>query len=241
MDRRKCGHYGGEIVRNGAVIAQNAHVVKDVPAYAIVGGNPAKVIGWRFPKHIIEKLQMIQWWYWDHNKILRNYDYFTEDVEGFCDRFYDEAKQQFETWALKRSAKDDTYLVYVDYYENYSSYPTIIEEFLDAFMLDANKRLVLFVQNDVEGVSVDETAIAKLKTLAKDINESSDIKCRMEIVIGNKESAIACLLESSHFITTRTYNTVYTTCLADQFGIEIISGVDKNIVFTTSGYNMIRE
>ena len=62
----------GCIVRNGAVIAQNAHVVKDVPAYAIMGGNPAKVIGWRFPKEIIEKLQMIQWWYWDHDKILQN-------------------------------------------------------------------------------------------------------------------------------------------------------------------------
>lgn len=142
---------GGCIVRNGAVLAQNSHVVKDVPAYAIMGGNPARVIGWRFPKAIIEKLQTIQWWYWDHDKILRNYEYFTEDVEGFCDRFYDEAKQQFDLLCQRRNVRDDAYMVYVDYYENYSSYPAIIEEFLDAFLCDESKRLILFIQNDVEG------------------------------------------------------------------------------------------
>lgn len=231
----------GCIIRNGAVIAQNAHVVKDVPAYAIVGGNPAGVIGWRFPKDIIEKLQMIQWWYWDHEKILRNYDYFTEDVEAFCERFYDEAKRQFEKLSLKRNVRDDAYLVYVDYYENYSSYPTIIEEFLDAFFCDDSKRLILFVQNDVGGVNVDEQAVERLKMLVEDVNGSQEIKCCLELAAGDRERAVSCLLESSHFITTRTYNTVYTTCMADLFGIEIISGVDKNIVFKYDGYNMIRK
>lgn len=232
---------GGCIVRNGAVIAQNAHVVKDVPAYAIVGGNPAKVIGWRFPRHIIEKLQMIQWWYWSHDKILQNYDYFTEDVEGFCDKFYDEAKQQFEELSLRRNVKDDAYLVYVDYYENYSSYPAIVEEFLAAFTPDSNKRLILFIQNDVKDIDVDEAAVKELKALAECVKEVPNFRCSLEVVVGDKDKAVSCLLESSHFIMTRTYNTVYTTCLADQFGIEIISGVDINIAFTSNGYNMIRE
>ncbi len=60
-------------------------------------------------------------------------------------------------------------------------------------------------------------------------------------VIGNKQEAVSCLLEAFHFIMARTYDTVYATCLADRFGIELISGVDTNVVFTTSGYNMIRE
>ncbi len=231
---------GGCIVRNGAVVAQNAHVVKDVPAYAVVGGNPAKVIGWRFPKDLIEKLQMIQWWYWDYDKILRNYDYFTEDVEGFCDRFYDEAKEQFDSLALNRKVKDDAYMVYVDYYENYSSYSAIIEAFLEAFLSDDRKRLLLFIQNDVEGADM-EAVITELEKLVEYVTGTPKIKCRLEMVVGNKEKAVSCLLEMSHFITTRVYNTVYTTCLADRFGIEILSGVDENIPFTTSGYNMFRE
>lgn len=54
----------GVTVGNGAVIANNAHVVKDVPPYAIVGGNPAKVIRYRFPAAIVEGLQRIRWWDW---------------------------------------------------------------------------------------------------------------------------------------------------------------------------------
>ncbi len=52
----------GVIVGNGAIIAANAVVTKDVPPYAIVGGVPAKVITHRFSKEKIEALQQRQWW-----------------------------------------------------------------------------------------------------------------------------------------------------------------------------------
>jgi len=52
----------GITIGSGAAIAANSHVVKDVPNYAIVGGNPAKVIGDRFPKDIIATLMEIKWW-----------------------------------------------------------------------------------------------------------------------------------------------------------------------------------
>jgi len=43
-------------VGHGAIIAANATVVKDVPPYAIVGGNPAKVIRMRFSDEVIEQI-----------------------------------------------------------------------------------------------------------------------------------------------------------------------------------------
>ena len=46
----------GVTIGQGAVIAANSLVTKDVPPYAIVGGNPAKVIKYRFGPEIIEKL-----------------------------------------------------------------------------------------------------------------------------------------------------------------------------------------
>ena len=44
----------------------------DVPAYAIVGGNPAKVLRRRFSDDIIAALLEIAWWNWDAAKISRN-------------------------------------------------------------------------------------------------------------------------------------------------------------------------
>lgn len=59
----------GVTIGNGAAIGANALVTKDVPPYAIVGGNPAKVIRMRFDDETIRKLQDIAWWNWDDDKI----------------------------------------------------------------------------------------------------------------------------------------------------------------------------
>jgi virginiamycin A acetyltransferase len=55
----------GVAIGNGAVVAARAVVVKDVPAYSIVAGNPAKVVKMRFDGPTIERLQRIAWWDWD--------------------------------------------------------------------------------------------------------------------------------------------------------------------------------
>lgn len=62
----------GVTIGDGAIVAANATVVKDVEPYAIVGGNPAKVIRMLFPEEKIAKLLELQWWNWDIEKITRN-------------------------------------------------------------------------------------------------------------------------------------------------------------------------
>ena len=62
----------GITIGNGAVIANNSHIVKDVEPYSIVGGNPAKLIKYRFTKEQIEKLEKIKWWDWTDEKINNN-------------------------------------------------------------------------------------------------------------------------------------------------------------------------
>lgn len=62
----------GVTIGNGAIIAARAVVVKDVPAYAIVAGNPAKVVKMRFDDKTIDRLQKIAWWNWNIQKINKN-------------------------------------------------------------------------------------------------------------------------------------------------------------------------
>ena len=59
----------GVTIGDGTVIANNSHVVKNIEPYSLVGGNPAKLIKYRFTPQQIEKLLEIKWWYWDDEKI----------------------------------------------------------------------------------------------------------------------------------------------------------------------------
>lgn len=62
----------GITIGDGAIIAANSTVTKDVKPYSIVGGNPAKEIKKRFSKEHIEKLLSLKWWDWEIEKITKN-------------------------------------------------------------------------------------------------------------------------------------------------------------------------
>lgn len=62
----------GVKIGNGAIIAARSVVVKDVPAYTLVGGNPASIIKHRYSPEVIEALEGIAWWDWPVEKITRH-------------------------------------------------------------------------------------------------------------------------------------------------------------------------
>ncbi len=72
----------GITIGDGAIVGAGAVVTKDVPPYAIVVGNPARIIRYRYSDAIIQKLLQIKWWNWDYAKIQQNLDLFF-DVEKF--------------------------------------------------------------------------------------------------------------------------------------------------------------
>ena len=77
---KAAGDSGILTVGDGAVIAADSVVVKDVPPYAIVGGNPAQIIKYRFPPEMIEALLHLRWWDWPLEKIHDNLDVMNDPV-----------------------------------------------------------------------------------------------------------------------------------------------------------------
>ncbi|WP_176142454.1 CatB-related O-acetyltransferase [Halobacillus hunanensis] len=75
----------GITIENGAVIGMGSIVTKNVGAYEIWAGNPAKLIRKRFSEGEINMLQNSKWWEWDEHTLAEKSKYFN-DIEKFLER-----------------------------------------------------------------------------------------------------------------------------------------------------------
>lgn len=79
----KAAIMAGVTIGDGAIIGSYSVVTKDVEPYAIVGGNPAKLIRKRFPDETIRRLLDIRWWDWPAEKLTRHVQHLTgNDIEA---------------------------------------------------------------------------------------------------------------------------------------------------------------
>jgi virginiamycin A acetyltransferase len=76
----------GVTIGDGAIIGSYAVVTRDVSPYAIVGGNPAKLIRKRFDDTVINRLLEIAWWNWPVEKITQYVSLLTGDIQTFLDK-----------------------------------------------------------------------------------------------------------------------------------------------------------
>jgi len=78
----------GVHIGNGAVVAAGSVVTRAVPAYAIVAGAPAAVIGSRFEPDTVDALERIAWWDWSADQVLERQALLaSDDIDGFVERF----------------------------------------------------------------------------------------------------------------------------------------------------------
>ncbi len=73
----------GVSIGDGAVIGAGAVVARDIPAYAIAVGNPARVLRLRFAPDVVARLLEIRWWEWPNEKIRRFEPLLNGDMDAF--------------------------------------------------------------------------------------------------------------------------------------------------------------
>jgi len=102
----------GITLGNGSVVAGGSVVVKDVPPFAIVGGNPARLIRYRFQQKLIERIEKAAWW--DYA-----FPHFGDLPFNRPEIFLDDLESRIETGSLKpyRPKKIDVYNVIVEHYQ----------------------------------------------------------------------------------------------------------------------------
>lgn len=136
---------GGVRIGNGAIVGSGAVVAKDVPSYAVVAGNPARVMKYRFPQEIIDKLQEIKWWNWPAEKIKDNL-LFLENPENLARLFNPaagtEAGKGFAESILSlRQEKDFVYGFLADFDAGRPIWKQVLRQYIERF--SAGDRVVL--------------------------------------------------------------------------------------------------
>ena len=85
----------GVTIGSGAAIGAGTIVTKDVPAFAVMVGNPGRVIRLRFAEEIVAALLRLAWWDWPHERVgTAMHDVRTLDALAFCAKYDHAARVQ---------------------------------------------------------------------------------------------------------------------------------------------------
>lgn len=218
----------GVHIGNGAVIGAGAVIAKDVPPYAVVVGNPARVIKYRFDAETIARLQRIKWWNLPQEEIEPLLLTYHNDMEGFLSHFDlppQEAAQD-ETSAAIEQLRTQGYTVsyFIPDFEipiPYCAWPRVIDSFLAAYT-EQDRAALVVAMPEREDIHLYEEGIAAR------IRDYSD---HTPLVLSHRCSStmpfsIAALQSSNIYITTREPVCSHAVDYAADAGLTIRYGLD---------------
>lgn len=212
---------GGVRIGNGAVIAAGSVVVKDVPPYVIVGGNPAKLIRYRFTKDIIGKLQRIAWWNWDSETISLRKEDMVGEISDFAAK-YDRNPRRYkkkEEELPRVDSKVPLMVSFLDAKDDYPVYGKVLSSFIETYSNGELELMLCYHNNEEKALNI----IQKLQ----EVIHTSELMAKISFMgYENYEEEERILSGADVFITNREVRTMERVEMADRYHVQVISGVD---------------
>jgi virginiamycin A acetyltransferase len=215
---------GGVFIGNGAVISEGAYVNESVPPYAVVAGNPAKIVNYRFDEALVEKINTIKWWYWDEQDIIANQEYIFGDVETFIEKFYISDNEVNSAPNLD-SLRDDGFILYTfipDFSDGHPVWREVICDYLAKFSSKDKTALILGLDEKPEhAVFIQEIL---------DMIKGKGIETPKIFNVTETQEVMFCVIKSSnYFITTKDFKCLHYSDYAHDYNTKVLSGLDNCI------------
>lgn len=215
----------GVTIGNGALVTCGSVVTEDVPDYAIVSGNPAKITGWRFTDEEIEVFNFIQWWNWSNEKITKKSKLLCGSTDSFLRLCAPAAVKEIQSLEpidispvrKENKGEEKIYLLIPDFEQDYSIWQNVIDAFAKSYS-DTNYELLIYVHED-------ENTDLRLAELQDVFSHYEDYNCYINLHVGIVEDMRSLISQVNAYITTRNKENITYIDIAKLFGVEIVSGV----------------
>lgn len=214
----------GVTIGNGALVKCGSVVTEDVPDYAIVAGNPAKVVGWRFSDEEIEMFNFIQWWNWSGEKIAGKTKLLCSNTSNFLRLCASAATKEIRSLApiditpihKEHTGEEKIYLLIPDFEQDYPIWESVIDSFAKSYS-DTNYELLIYV-------SEDENTQSRLDRLQAVFSNYEEYNCYINLYVGTPADMRSLFAQADAYITNNSKENIAYMDMAALFGVERISG-----------------